>query len=483
MVPFYYVRTQEKVEIALLDMFNNLKVNKYTDDSRTTFTKTLHVPLINNSDKNFANWWANNQTATRPVPIPIAALRYARKEPNNANRTQSVYARSIFSRASEEWIRDIQPTPYYLYYELDVLCDNLSDLHQLTENIMPYFNTFRTLRIKEFDFAPDIERKIPVYLMSVDDTFEDEIELGPKKRTFRTKFNFRLDVDFYRPLEIPEVILYCELNIKIDDIIDSHQIFVYPDPIAQQIKKPWEQIAPTTRIGYSLLKTTSRTLVEQVDLNGKIYYKNITPPDAIRPPGVPDYRLLALNFDEYTPTQIDQSGFGRDFTALNFNDVQFNPNLPPGAGQSSLEGWAPDPKDNWNQILNWFGTNDGLNESPFTFNIVLQFKESPIPDTIFQFLANQDTTTESGTAIPAGSVYYDWGITDDKLYYTFKTFGNNALYYTFRIKDKLTLNNVDIYRFVFVLYENGFSGMFGYSTNGGPLIALQVERIDYACSF
>ena len=34
MTPYYYVRTQEKVEIALLDMFNNIVVNKYSDLSK-----------------------------------------------------------------------------------------------------------------------------------------------------------------------------------------------------------------------------------------------------------------------------------------------------------------------------------------------------------------------------------------------------------------------------------------------------------------
>ena len=75
MVPFYYVRTQEKVEIALLDMFDCLKVNKYTDETRTTFTKTIRVPLITHFDKNFANFVRNSDHKRRPLPIPIAGLR------------------------------------------------------------------------------------------------------------------------------------------------------------------------------------------------------------------------------------------------------------------------------------------------------------------------------------------------------------------------------------------------------------------------
>ena len=156
MVPFYYCRISEKCEIALLDMFNNLVVNKYSDLSRTTYTKTIKVPIVINQDKNFANWFRNVEEKKRTLPIPIGGLRYVSMEPNNENRTQSTYVRTIFSKATERWIQDIQPTPYKLTYDLEFLTDNLSDYHQIRENIVPYFNKARTLRIKEFDFAPDL---------------------------------------------------------------------------------------------------------------------------------------------------------------------------------------------------------------------------------------------------------------------------------------------------------------------------------------
>jgi len=149
MRPFYYVRTQEKVEYALLDMFNNLIVNKYANLSRTDIVKTLHVPIVTHYDKNFANWYRNADHKKRPMSLPTGGLRYIGKTENSANRTQSTYCRTIFSRATDQWLQDIQPTPYYLNYELEFLMDNKSDFGQITENIVPYFNTFRTLRIRE----------------------------------------------------------------------------------------------------------------------------------------------------------------------------------------------------------------------------------------------------------------------------------------------------------------------------------------------
>lgn len=706
MLPFYYVRVMEKCEFALIDMFNNLRVNKYDDLSRTTFSKTINVPIVTHTDKNFANWYRNTHLKKKPVPLPIAGLRYDSKEQNTANRTQATYCRNIFSKATEQWIQDIQPTPYYLYYTLEVLMDNKSDFGQITENIVPYFNTFRTLRIREFDFAPDIERKVPVYLVSVEDKFEDELEAGSQHRYIRAIFKFRLEVDWYRPFEIPEIIKYAELNINLDQFTHSLQVFVYPDPIAEQEKKAWEMLSPSTRTGFTLLKTCARTLVKCVNLDGSTFFKEITTPDALRPVGVPNFKLLSLNFDEDNPLATDFSGFDRDFVALNDSTRNFIDPLPsfekpvigeisaspttsiadpsigsvilspntniedndvttesvpvaltgvisgdikivmdiehddpsqlkvelkspsgvikilhnnlhnieidglyddfdgesvvgtweiimtdntvggvgtlnryeiyfsldgettesipvvltgsiyqgikvsidvthadptnlkidlispigttvnlhdknasvaidnitlndfdgedvtgtwkisilddangdigvldrysidfsPDAGSETEDGYKVDDAVAWNKILNWFGTNNGLNESPFTFSINLQFNDNPPVDTVFQYLKNDEATDSQGNIIPEGEVFFDWGLIDSKLYFAFKTYGTNALSYYFTSKDSLTLNNTDIYKFIFVLYDNGYEGMFGYSTNGGVTVALEAMR-------
>jgi len=476
MVPFYYVRTQEKAEIAFLDMFNDLRINKYTDLTRTDFTKTLHVNIVMQYDKDFANWYRNICNKRRPTPLPIGGLRYVRKEPNNANRTQSTYCRNIFSRATDQWLQDIQPTPYYLYYSLEFLMDNKSDFGQITENIVPYFNTFRTLRIREWDFAPDIERKIPVYLTGVEDKFEDEVEAGSAHRLIHATFNFRLDVDWYRPFEIPEIIKYAELNLKIGEFIDKQKVLVYPDTIAEQEKKAWEELAESTKTGYSLLKTQAATLVREVQVDGTYHYKDITPPDAIRPFQVPSFKILSLDFDDDSPTATDESGFGRDFVALNDGTREFIPDLAPGAGQLVTSGYKLADDVDWNQILDWFGTDNGLNENPFTFAITLQFNDNPPPDTVFQYLLNTETEDSEGNTIPAGAVFFDWGMVDSKLYFSFKTYGTYALAYTFMTLNEIAFNNTDIYKIVFILYEKGNAGVFGYTVNGGAMIALDTER-------
>lgn len=488
MVPFYYIRTLEKVEIALLDMFNNLRVNKYTDITRKNYTKTVKVPVMTHSDKNFANHWRNRQTKKMPLPLPCAGLRFENITPNTGNRTQPTYNRNIYSEKSNQWISDIQPTPYYVRYTLEFLTDNRGDWGQLIENTIPYFNQHRTLRIREFDFFTDIERKIPVYLENVDVKFEDEIEASSKHRFIRYTLSLRLDVDLYRPLELPDVIKYAEMNINTGDFMHKHQVLVYPDPIIENERKAWEQIDPSTRKGFSLLKTIAGTLVKEIELDGSVRWKEITAPDAVRPVGVPDFKQLSLNFDNDTPLEHDNSGFGRDFVALNDANRTYIANLPPGSGQESIPiddnavGYKS-ANATWNNILTWFGTeSEGTNGSPFTFAITLQFTTNPVNDTIFQYLKNKETDdyNDTGLTLPEGEVFFEWGLISNKLYFTLRTikYDNDqldfveALGYTFTTQNELNLNDIDIYKFNFVLYDDGHNGMFGYNISDGPMIPL-----------
>lgn len=56
MTPYYYVREIEKIEIALLDVFNNLRVNKYKDTKRQIFDRTVRIPIVTHTNDDFANW-------------------------------------------------------------------------------------------------------------------------------------------------------------------------------------------------------------------------------------------------------------------------------------------------------------------------------------------------------------------------------------------------------------------------------------------
>ena len=528
MRPFYYVRTIEKILIGLIDMFNNMYVNKYDDMNRTTYSRSVKIPIITHNNANFTNFWSSTQYKQQTVPYPIGAIRFVSNSPDTSNRPQPTYAREIFSRSADRWIRDIQPTPYTFNFELQFQADNISDIFQIKENIEPYFNEYRTIVIKEWDFAPEIPRPVVVVINSNTTELNEEItDSDAQQQVYKVTYPITCYGVYHRPYETPEMIKYAEMNFHIDeDIIHREQLLVYPSEIIQQKKKLWETVCPTIREGYSILHTLSTTLMQKQDADGSKYYEDVslkqlllfdrfttttyheglklcgvdeynedTPglpyddpktdykilpedfdkngipiytycesvtDDITRPSEVPSFDLLRFNFDYDTPHESDLSGFGRDFVAVNDDTRKFIPNIAPGNGQEVEGGYAVEDYVDWSKILNWFGDNaNGDIESSYTFKATIQFVEDAPGDTIFQYLSNDETTLSDGTVIPEGEVWFDWGMMNGRLYFTYHT---SSKYKTF-VSDVIHPNKETIYSFYFALYDKGDKGMFGVKTN------------------
>ena len=228
----------------------------------------------------------------------------------------------------------------------------------------------------------------------------------------------------------------------------------------------------TPGLPYDDPKTDYTILPKDFDKNGipiYTYCESVTD-DITRPSEVPSFDLLRFNFDYDTPHESDLSGFGRDFVAVNDDTRKFIPNIAPGNGQEVEGGYAVEDYVDWSKILNWFGDNaNGDIESSYTFKATIQFVEDAPGDTIFQYLSNDETTLSDGTVIPEGEVWFDWGMMNGRLYFTYHT---SSKYKTF-VSDVINPNKETIYSFYFALYDKGDKGMFGVKTNfSDTMIAL-----------
>lgn len=554
---YYYVREVEKILIAIYDMFDGMRVNKYTDPQRKTIDKTVKVPLVTHYSKSFANYLSST-TSKQILPIlPAAGLRYTGDARDNSNMPQPTYARELYCKEHDFWIRDIQPRAHVFRFELTVLTSNTSDMWQIKENIQSTFAEYRSVRIKEFDFCPEHGITIPVHLVSWNDDVHDESELtSNEEQYFQTTYTIEAHGWIHKAYMIPAEIRYAQMDFNVGNkMIDSEQILVYPDEIAKQKRRLWETVTPSRRKGFSLLKTFARTLMRRSTVDGEEYWSDetlryamltyneitgydrngdpkgfnpiavgdgengyveeyvrnpdgsyarnedgslktqrvpkysweqVVVDDVERPTEVPSFDLLHLTFDEDSPFAKDASGMGRDFVVINDENRKFVPNIPPGNGTDAPEGYealgiqadsgSESGIRDWSQIIEWFGDNkEGTIDNPFTFKATLQFKESTPGDTVFQYLYNPaDVTLEDGTVIPAGEVWFDWGVMDSKLYFTYKT---TTQYHTFET-DTFEFDNKTIYSFYFVLYNSGASGMFGVKTNlNDTMVALITHEV------
>ena len=188
MTPYYYVREIEKIMIAIMDVFNNLRVKKYKDLNRKDADRTVAVPIVTHNSSNFTNLWASTQTQQEPMPVPVIGFRFTGNSHDDANMVQPCYAREILSPSMQKFIRDIQPTPQVFKFEMTALSNNISDYYQIKENIEAYFNKYRTVRIKEFDFAPEIERPIPFSVAWADSVEDEKANDSKEYQLFKTTY-------------------------------------------------------------------------------------------------------------------------------------------------------------------------------------------------------------------------------------------------------------------------------------------------------
>ena len=86
-----------------------------------------------------------------------------------------------------------------------------------------------------------------------------------------------------------------------------------------------------------------------------------------------------------------------------------------------------------------------------------------------------DVTLEDGTVIPAESVWFDWGVMDSKLYFTYHTTTQSKTFET----ETFEFDNQMIYSFYFVLYDHGQRGIFGVKTNlNDTMVALKTVEVE-----
>ena len=88
MTPFYYVREIEKLLVAIYDMFDNLRVNKYTDMNHTEYADTVRVKLVTHYSDDFANWLSSTMSKQQLQVLPVAGLRFTGTSKDDSNLVQ-----------------------------------------------------------------------------------------------------------------------------------------------------------------------------------------------------------------------------------------------------------------------------------------------------------------------------------------------------------------------------------------------------------
>ena len=214
MVPYYYPRVTERVSTAIIDLFNDVKINRFNEDG--TVDKIIHVPIVFHANKNFTEFLMNTSRVKESRhPTPIMGLRISGYSRDNSRTTQSHYIRTVFSDEKQTYIRDLRPAPWKIGFTLSIYTENLIDFSQILENIVTYFNPTITVAIKEFENI-NIERDVVVTLQDTSIEMNDEVDRDGYQ-TYTIDLTLSAACVLYPPASIATIINQINQNIAIQN--------------------------------------------------------------------------------------------------------------------------------------------------------------------------------------------------------------------------------------------------------------------------
>ena len=217
MLTHYYARTGYQIAVALLDMFNDMRVVKYDKDGNAVSEYPVYITYAPR-DKVYDDRTENNYVDASNVQH---GERYFLKTPRISIKPTGIVRDAVRAKAANQWrywktgveisdsnlykvLSDYEPTPYNFGFEVAIMTRSMDYFYQIIENILPYFNDKMVLRVKEFSFL-NIERDLQVSMDGLNLDFSDEMGEFDIRECNGT-INFNVEGYLYRPFVWSNVI-------------------------------------------------------------------------------------------------------------------------------------------------------------------------------------------------------------------------------------------------------------------------------------
>lgn len=205
---YYYAKTIKGIVVALSDLYNNMKIERYSKEGQ--LVKEFRVPFTFGAVNKYQ--YINKEKEANKkyyMQFPRIALvfngfNYAPDRARGTYENRYFYDQDIGLDSIDEFISDVQPTPYNFDFSLDIISNSLDEYCQIMENIAPYFNPTLHLRVKEFSFL-NVERDLKVIMNGIDYDGSPEQEEN-EKRIIRSSLSLTVQGWMYRPVTNSKII-------------------------------------------------------------------------------------------------------------------------------------------------------------------------------------------------------------------------------------------------------------------------------------
>lgn len=227
---YYYPETVRNVTVALLDMFDDFFIKRYdkTPARDASIVKTVRVPIMfGPNEKRHLDELRIGKDGYQAPPVPrmsliLTGIEYDPSRASGINEIRHFYDTNLQLNGLDQFFTELNPAPYNYNFTLSIQTESVSDFSQIVENILPYFNPMRYLRVKEFAFL-NIERDLPVLMGGITPNFSDVMEVSDKRK-IDGDIELKVQGWMYRPIDAVKIIKYIKSKYIISQFDETGNI-------------------------------------------------------------------------------------------------------------------------------------------------------------------------------------------------------------------------------------------------------------------
>jgi hypothetical protein len=196
----FYWGTLRKCVVAFGNMFNNIYVDRFDENDQAE--KTLKVPLAYAPKQKFLAKIDQQpglaEEVNFEVIIPRMSFEMTGMFYDGERKLALIQQNRGINETSTTLNSQYVPVPYTLNFNLYVYSKNISDAHQIIEQILPFFNPDYTLSVKA---VPDLNLNHDVNMTLSNVAFEDTYEGDfSTRRMIIWTLSFVVKTNFFGPV-------------------------------------------------------------------------------------------------------------------------------------------------------------------------------------------------------------------------------------------------------------------------------------------
>ena len=154
---YYYYKAFRKTIIQFLDVFNDIKVARYEKDG-VTVSEYIEVP-VKLAVKEKTWYWLNQRKDDQMLPMInawVSSIDYATERIVNSNHRISYSADGDTNDVSSA----LSPIPYNMTFTLNIWSLHMSDMDQILEQLLPWFNPFIYIKMNIPELGCSYDMKV-----------------------------------------------------------------------------------------------------------------------------------------------------------------------------------------------------------------------------------------------------------------------------------------------------------------------------------